>query len=65
MSVKILRRPAVMAATGLSYSTIWRMERENRFPARRRISPNTVGWIASEVEDFIAQRAVVRSAVKP
>ena len=62
--VQLLRRPQVVRLTGLSYSTIFRLEREGRFPARRRISENTVGWIASEVEDFIAQRVVVRSAVK-
>lgn len=64
MNTRLLRRPDVLRLTGLSYSTIFRLERVGQFPARRRISENTVGWIASEVEGFIADRAVVRPVVK-
>lgn len=50
---KMLRLPQVLEATGLSQSTIWRLERSGVFPRRRRIGPNAVGWIAAEVEEFI------------
>jgi len=41
-SLKLLRFPAVRERTGLSRSTIWRLEREGDFPKHRRISANAV-----------------------
>jgi len=43
--------------TGLSRSTRWRLERTGLFPRKRRISPNCCGWIESEIEAWIADRA--------
>ena len=54
--LRILRRPAVIEATGLSGTRIDELEREGRFPARRRISDRAVGWISQEIEDYIASR---------
>lgn len=37
-------------------STIWRWEKAGIFPKRRQILPGgRVGWLASEVENFIAK----------
>ena len=36
---------AVRDRTGLSRSTIWRLERRGTFPMHRRISLNAVGWL--------------------
>ena len=55
----IIRRPEVCQLTGLSNSTIYRLERLGRFPSRRRLSENSVGWVRAEVEDWISQRAKV------
>lgn len=57
MSTEILRYSGVERATGLSRTTIWRMERAGQFPSRRQISAKAVGWIRSEVEDWIAARS--------
>jgi len=57
MSTEILRCTAVERATGLSRTTLWRLERAGQFPPRRQISANAVGWIRSEVEDWIAARS--------
>ena len=57
MAQRILRIRDVTAKTGLSRVTIWRMEREGRFPLRRQLSTNSVGWIAEEVDVWIATRA--------
>ena len=65
MNTCFLRRPDVLVMTGLSYSTIFRLERLGKFPARRRISENAVGWIAAEVEEWCQQRAVVGKAATP
>jgi len=56
--VRFLRFPAVLARTGLSRSTIWRLERRCEFPRHRRISRNAVAWIEAEVVDWMRSRAV-------
>ena len=56
-SDRILRKPEVLAKTGLSNNTIARLEAAGRFPVRRRISPRAVGWVESEVDAWIARRA--------
>jgi predicted DNA-binding transcriptional regulator AlpA len=53
---RILRVKEVVRRTGVSRTTIWRLERRSEFPARRQISPGAVGWIESEVERWISCR---------
>jgi prophage regulatory protein len=53
---RIIREPAVNDLTGLSRTTRWRLERQGKFPARRKLSDNAVGWLESEVRDWIASR---------
>ena len=47
--LRLLRFPAVMERTGLSRSTIWRLEQRGDFPKHRRISANAVAWVEEEV----------------
>ena len=42
--------------TSLSRSTRWRLERSGDFPKKRRISPNRIAWLESEVLAWIAAR---------
>ena len=56
MNDQILRYKAVSDTTGLSRTTLWRLERDGRFPHRRQISTNAVGWLRSEVDEWIAAR---------
>jgi len=58
----ILRAPDVRRLTGLSRTTIWRMVRKGEFPVPRRLSTNAIGWIASDVEAWIAAREPTRPA---
>jgi prophage regulatory protein len=51
-TARFLRFPAVRARTGLSRSTIWRLEQQGLFPRRRRISHRAVAWAADEVENW-------------
>jgi prophage regulatory protein len=55
--VRFLRFPAVRARTGLSRSTIWRLERRGEFPRHRRISRNVVAWVEAEVSAWIQAKA--------
>ena len=53
---RLLRFPTVRERTGLSRSTIWRLERRGEFPRHRRISANVVAWVEAEVVDWIQSR---------
>jgi prophage regulatory protein len=50
---RLLRFPAVRERTGLSRSTIWRLERSGLFPRHRQISLNAVAWSEREIVDWI------------
>lgn len=50
---KIIRVPALTNVTGVSISTISRMEKRGEFPQRRRIGVKTVGWLESEVMEWL------------
>ncbi len=58
MSIKILNLKQVKEKTSLSGPTIWRKERAGEFVARRQISKNRVGWIESEIDNWLAERLV-------
>ena len=53
LTLKLLRFPTVRERTGLSRSTIWRLERQGDFPKHRRISANVVAWVEAEVMSWI------------
>jgi prophage regulatory protein len=55
-SLEILRRREVEARTGLSRSTIYQRIREKSFPLPISLGNKSVGWIRSEVDDWIAER---------
>ena len=54
--LKLLRFPAVRERTGLSRSTIWRLERRGEFPKHHRISRNVVAWVEEDVTNWIELR---------
>jgi len=54
---RLLRFPAVRLRTGLSRSTVWRLERAGDFPRHIRLSPNAVAWIEDEIVGWIRQKA--------
>lgn len=59
MASKIIRTPDTCQATKLSRTTLWRLEREGKFPSRRKLSGNAVGWLESEVDAWIESREKV------
>jgi len=52
----ILRTEDVTRLTGLSRTTLWRLERSGNFPPRVRLGANSVGWVEDEVHEWIASR---------
>ncbi|HEX7371121.1 MAG TPA: AlpA family transcriptional regulator [Rhodanobacteraceae bacterium] len=53
---RVLRRRSVQAMTGLSRSAIYRLISAGAFPQPVRLSANSVGWLASEVGDWVTSR---------
>lgn len=54
--LRFIRFNAVRERTGLSRSTIWRLERRGVFPKHRRLSLNAVGWLEAEVDEWVQSR---------
>jgi predicted DNA-binding transcriptional regulator AlpA len=48
--------------TGLSRSTIWRLERRGEFPRHHRIAPNVVAWVEEDVIGWIEERTAARQS---
>lgn len=56
MATSILRLPTVKARTGLSRSTIYLRVSEGTFPKPVSLGGRAVGWIESEVQQWLEQR---------
>ena len=57
MQRNIIRKKLVQKKTGLSDTTIWRLEKVNDFPARVQITEGgAVGWYEDEVDRWINNR---------
>ena len=59
MPEKILRLPNVLDRTGLSRSTVYLRVTEGRFPRPVSLGARAVGWIETEVEEWIAHQIEV------
>lgn len=53
---RIIRSKELQNLTGLSRTTLWRLERAGKFPDRVPLGPGSVGWKLSEVESWIKSR---------
>ena len=54
--LRLLRFAEVRQRTGLSRSTIWRLERSGVFPRRVKVSVNVVAWRDDEVSEWIRSK---------
>ncbi|EIJ36224.1 helix-turn-helix transcriptional regulator [Thiothrix nivea] len=52
-TASISRLKDVIAQTGLSKSTIYRLEAAGKFPARVKIGLRAVGWKSADIQAFI------------
>jgi prophage regulatory protein len=53
---RILRLAQVREVTGLGRSCIYQLQAQKQFPQRIKISGRAVGWIESEVQQWVAKR---------
>jgi len=56
MSKRILRLPNVLDRTGLSRSTVYQRVSEGRFPKPVSLGARAVGWVESDIEDWIGKQ---------
>lgn len=47
---RTIREPECRQITGLCRTTRYLMEREGKFPARRKLGGRAVGWMLSEIQ---------------
>ena len=57
LPLKLLRFTAVRERTGLSRSTVWRLERRGAFPRHIKVSANIVVWLEEDVVEWIRAKA--------
>ncbi len=52
----VLRLPAVKSRTGLSRSTIYLRISNNDFPSPISLGGRAVGWIESDIDDWLTEK---------
>ena len=62
--VRVLRIAAVSDRVGLSRSVLYVMIKAGSFPKSIPLNDKTVGWLESEIDDWIASRVAVRDAAQ-
>ena len=61
---RIIREDECRHITGLSRTTRWRKECNGSFPKRIQISANSVGWMLSEVMEWLKNCRTDQSKVR-
>lgn len=64
MPRKILRLPSVLDRTGLSRSTVYQRVSEGKFPRPVSLGARAVGWVETEVEEWIARQIEVSREIR-
>jgi prophage regulatory protein len=62
--VKLLRYCDLSETRGITYTRrhLYTLETERKFPRRVPLGENRVGWIESEIDDWLSQKAASRAA---
>jgi prophage regulatory protein len=60
MPQTVLRLPTVKARTGLSRSTIYLRIAQRQFPRSISLGPRAVGWLESEISEWLERRIAQR-----
>lgn len=53
---KIIRLPEVLAKTGLTRASVYRLAQAGKFPSSVKLSERSSGWRESEVDSWVASR---------
>ena len=60
MAARIITRDQLNELVPYSLGHISRLEQSGKFPRRLKLGPNRVGWLSSEIEDWIKSCAAAR-----
>tara|TARA_R110000868_G_scaffold370523_2_gene634010 strand:+ start:16578 stop:16781 length:204 start_codon:yes stop_codon:yes gene_type:complete len=60
--MKIIRLKDVMESTGLARATVYKFMAMGTFPESVSLGDRCVGWVESEVQDWILERIAQRDA---
>lgn len=58
---RIIREAECSKLTGVSRTTRYELEKKGSFPSRRNLGGRSVGWLLSEVMDWVQNRDRVNS----
>jgi len=58
--MRIMRLKEVIEKTGLSRSTIYKFISENKFPKQVDLGARSVGWVDTEIEDWLLAKIELR-----
>ena len=64
MPEKILRLAIVLDRTGLSRSTVYQRVTEGKFPRPVSLGARAVGWIETEVEEWIVRQITISREIR-
>ena len=59
IKMKFLGIKQVLEITGLSRTSVWRFEKNGDFPKRRQLGPRRVGYVDSEISNWMESRSRV------
>ena len=57
---RIIRLPEVTNLTGISRTMIYELIKKNKFPRQINLGVRAVGWVESEIQEWIEQRIADR-----
>ena len=60
MTSRIITRDQLKELVPYSASQIARLEQAGQFPRRLKLGPNRIGWLSSEIENWIESCAAAR-----
>lgn len=63
--LRTIRRPAVLAKTGLSATTVYYLEQQGKFPRHFLLTPRCAVWDESEVDAWLQSRRAAPAAAAP
>jgi prophage regulatory protein len=61
-ATRIVREKERFRITPISRVQAWRLERVGKYPKRVRLGENSVGWLASELDEWISAKAAERKS---
>ena len=62
METQVIRPRQIREFCGLSKTTAYRLTAAGQFPKLVKLGPRASGWLASEVLEYLSQRAAARKA---